>query len=306
MLDALEGTVRALDPAVDTVMVFAPAGEELRCVHAGGRRAEHYAAWSLRRDDPALLPAKAAQCLHRVELRPDDRAIVPTDRYALAAPMIAGSDLAAIVYAASARTAIAEKESIVRAVSHAAAPYLIASERESDRAQATYDGLTGLYTPRAFRRRLQEEAALAQAGARGTFAVWFIDTDHFKRVNDTLGHAAGDAVLQAMAAVLQAHTYDGIDVAARNGGDEFCAVLRDVQKIAAIDRAQRFCEAVAAHDFTSGVRITASIGVAAFPADAKTANELLEIADAAMYHSKGSGRDCVSFAAPGGGFAVYR
>lgn len=136
-----------------------------------------------------------------------------------------------------------------------------------------------------------------------TLALWFIDTDHFKLVNDTLGHAAGDRVLQMMGALVRAHV-TGADTAARNGGDEFCAILRGVQKIAAIERAQRFCRAVREQDFGEGIRITASIGVAALPFDANSADELLEKADAAMYHSKRSGRDCVSFAAAGG-FAVY-
>jgi diguanylate cyclase (GGDEF)-like protein len=101
------------------------------------------------------------------------------------------------------------------------------------------------------------------------------------------------------------HTIPGVDVAARNGGDEFCAILHDVQKIAAIERAHKLCRAVREFDFGAGFPITASIGVAAFPYDAGSANELLEVADAAMYHSKRSGRDRVSFAVDRGTYAAY-
>jgi diguanylate cyclase (GGDEF)-like protein len=108
-----------------------------------------------------------------------------------------------------------------------------------------------------------------------------------------------------MAAVLRDHLIAGVDLAARNGGDEFCAVVTDAHKTGAIERAQRFCTAVRATDFGVRQRITASVGVAAFPYDASDCNALLEIADAAMYHSKRSGRDCVSFAAENATFAVY-
>ena len=89
------------------------------------------------------------------------------------------------------------------------------------------------------------------------------------------------------------------------GGDEFCAVLRNVHKVAAIERAQRFCAGVRACRFGVDVAITASIGVAAYPYDAAEAGELLEAADAAMYHSKREGRDRVSFAVRRDAFAVY-
>jgi diguanylate cyclase (GGDEF)-like protein len=185
-------------------------------------------------------------------------------------------------------------------------PYAIALERELARADATYDGLTGLLTPRALRNRLRDEIARARFGAAAVLTLWFIDTDRFKSVNDTLGHAAGDAVLQGMAELLRSQGVPEVDVAGRNGGDEFCALVHDAQKTVAIERAQAFCEAVRRHDFGIPMQITASVGVASFPHDARDANELLEVADAAMYHSKRTGRDRVSFAVNGATFAVFR
>ncbi len=109
-----------------------------------------------------------------------------------------------------------------------------------------------------------------------------------------------------MAALLRDHVVPGVDLAARNGGDEFCAIVRGAHKVAAIERAQRFCEAVREHDFRVSVPITASIGVASYPYDAAGAGELLELADAAMYHSKRAGRNRVSFTVDGVSFAVYQ
>ena len=136
--------------------------------------------------------------------------------------------------------------------------------------------------------------------------MWFIDTDNFKSVNDTYGHAAGDAALQTMASLLRAHTIPERDVVGRNGGDEFCALILDAQKTTAIDRAQAFCDAVRACAFPAGVPLSASVGVASYPYDANDSSELLEVADAAMYHSKRNGRDRVSFALNATTFATYR
>jgi diguanylate cyclase (GGDEF)-like protein len=305
VLVALDRTMRVLDPSLDAVLMFAPDGEELACVYASGQRTEHFASVRIPRDGTRSLPARAAMCGHRIELAADERPVIPTDRAAVAVPMLGGDGLAAVVYAATMQDRIASTEAIVRAVDQAASPYALAAEREADRRSATYDGLTGLYTPRAFRAQLQEDLAAACLNPHASLALWFVDTDHFKRVNDSFGHRAGDIVLQRMASLLREHTLTDVDIPARNGGDEFCAIVRNVHKVSAIERAQRFCDAVRACDFGIEVPITASIGVAAYPYDAATAAELLEAADAAMYHSKRSGRDRVAFSAGSGSFAVF-
>ena len=305
VLTALDRTLRVLEPSLDSVLIFVPQGEELACVFAQGARTEHFAGMRVRRDHAGSMPARAALCGHRVELSGDARPIIPTDRAALAVPMIGGDGLSAVVYAASAQERIENADLIVRAVAQAASPYALAAEREVDRRSATYDGLTGLYTPRAFREKLQEDLTIARVSRNASIALWFIDTDHFKRVNDTLGHAAGDIVLQRMAGLLREHTLPEVDLPARNGGDEFCAIVRNVHKVSAIERAHRFCQAVRATDFGFEMPVTASIGVAAYPYDATGASELLEVADAAMYHSKRSGRDRVSFCVDRASFAVF-
>ncbi len=164
-------------------------------------------------------------------------------------------------------------------------------------AQATNDGLTGLMVPRAFRRLLAKEISRAQQSRGPCIALWFVDADSFKRINDRYGHQMGDAVLVALSLLLRAHLRCELDIAARHGGDEFCAMLRGTSKSSAIGRAQQFCDAVRAHDFGFPTHVTVSIGVATFPEDAASASALLEAADAAMYRSKRSGGDRVSFAA---------
>ncbi|HUN28614.1 MAG TPA: GGDEF domain-containing protein [Alphaproteobacteria bacterium] len=305
VIETLAQVIRRRDPAIDAVLALTPSGEELECVFAHGARVEHYTGVRLRRDTSDYLPARAALAGHRA--CGAQGLLVPTDRCALAVPMIDAGGLRAVIYASSsAAQGFASEETIVRTIEHAAAPYTIALERELARADATYDGLTGLLTPRAFRNRLRDEIAHARFGVAAVLTLWFVDTDRFKSVNDTLGHAAGDSVLQRMAELLRAQGVPEVDVAGRNGGDEFCALLHDTQKAVAIERAQAFCEAVRRHDFGIPMQITASVGVASFPYDARDANELLEVADAAMYHSKRSGRDRVSFAVNGAAFAVYR
>jgi diguanylate cyclase (GGDEF)-like protein len=306
VLVALDAALRRLNAAIDCILVFVPVGGELVSIYAGGTRAEHFRWVHLCRDDPAALPALAAARGCRAV--PDSRAkpVVPTDRAALSAPLVDSGTLRAVVYASSAKAdALRNADLIVRTIEQACVPYALAIEREADRASAMHDGLTGLIAPRAFRRLLHEE--LMREGLRERIvSLWFIDTDRFKQVNDRLGHRTGDAVLVAMATLLKRHLVADLDVGTRNGGDEFCALIRGASKNQGIERAHELCLAVREHDFGIGVPITASIGIAAFPFDARTSSTLLEAADAAMYHSKRNGRDRVSFVSEPGRYAVLQ
>lgn len=301
---ALARSLQAIAPGIDAMLVFEVEGDELRCAFTSGGRGEHCAGMRVHRAETRSIPALAAARGCRAGLE-GARALLPTDRFALAVPLADADGVCAVVYLAASSGAVADVEEVVRLVEHATEPLALARERERDRRRATFDALTGLLTPRAFRERLHELIAAARFSPSLMACLWFIDTDHFKRVNDTFGHAAGDAVLQRMARLLSEHTVAGVDLVGRNGGDEFCAIVRDVPKSVAIERAQAFCKAVRACDFGVDAAVSASVGVAAFPFDARSASELLELADAAMYHSKRSGRDRVSFALDPGTFAVY-
>ena len=308
VLASLDRTLRGIDPAIDSVLVFAPSGDELACVYSGGLRAEHFRRLRLRRGVGAQLPVRAADSGRRAVYPGDGDPLMPNDRDALAMPIGDGRRLLGVVYVSSVRAGAdrATRESLVRAIEQAAMPYAIALEREADRTEATHDGLTGLLAPRAFRRQLHAEFARAGRLHDPMLSLWFVDTDSFKAINDRFGHRAGDAVLQGIASLLLLRLDPELDLAARNGGDEFCALIRGATKSVAIERAAEFCAAVRRHDFGVGVPVTASIGVATYPYDASSSSGLLEAADAAMYHSKRNGRNCISFAVERGGFASLR
>jgi diguanylate cyclase (GGDEF)-like protein len=158
---------------------------------------------------------------------------------------------------------------------------------------ATRDTLTGLLNRRRFREVLDEAVGLASRG--GSIAVAIVDIDHFKPVNDRLGHDAGDTVLQAIAAQVQALLRPG-EAAGRLGGDEFALVLRE-----GVDAARERCEALRAtieqlHGELpdGGDPVTLSIGVAG--GGGRGASELLKAADRALLAAKAAGRNAVRVA----------
>jgi chemotaxis family two-component system sensor kinase Cph1 len=154
---------------------------------------------------------------------------------------------------------------------------------------ALHDPLTGL----ANRRLIMDRLEHALAGGL-ELAVLFVDLDAFKSVNDTFGHDAGDAVLGAVARVIEASTRPH-DSVARIGGDEFIVLCEATTTDAAAAIASRIVEALRAPLDIGGrsVTVTASVGVASAPAGA-SAVAVLQLADAAMYRAKGEGRDQVS------------
>lgn len=304
VLSAVATALASVHPRIDALAVFRPSADELTCVCVVGVRVEHVRGLRLRRD-ARVVPAAAAQRGHRVSPGSSALPLVPTDRFAVAVPMYDGSSLLAVAYAGSpAALDPALADAVVEVIERAALPYAVALEREDERADAARDCLTDLLTPRAFRRYLEDEAARVSSARQ--FCLWYVDIDGFKAVNDRFGHRAGDAALRAIAALLERHLVVGLDVGARNGGDEFCALLRATGKRRAIERALAFGDAVRAQDFVVPAALSASVGIAAYPHDATSPAELLEIADAAMYHSKRQGRDRVSFALTKGAYAALR
>ena len=304
--------VRAIAPAIDGVLLFEEHEGSLRCTAAYGERFAYYAGSRVALDDDGALPARALRAGHRVTLHEAGaRPLHPNDRGALAVPLAVGAGRGCALAVVTRGTL--EREEIERLVTLAevAAPaYRIALEREHDRRRAEYDGLTGLLTPRAFRQRLGILLDRARFVPTARLALLFIDTDRFKQWNDAYGHAAGDALLRELARALRAAVRSDDDLVARNGGDEFCLVFTETGKATAIERADALRRRIGALDVgvlrppgsDAVVAISASIGVAAFPADASSASEVLERADAAMYHSKSTGRDGVSYSGLDGTF----
>jgi diguanylate cyclase (GGDEF)-like protein len=165
-----------------------------------------------------------------------------------------------------------------------------------------HDELTGLLTSKSFFSELRREAARAEFEAR-PFCVLMMDIDHFKTVNDTYGHLTGSQTLEEIGDCITQALRAG-DVAARFGGEEFAAFLLDADILQGLVAAERVRAAVEQQDFTitryssssdapRTHHITISIGVAAFPDDARDPIELIEQADTALYRAKRNGRNRV-------------
>jgi diguanylate cyclase (GGDEF)-like protein len=161
------------------------------------------------------------------------------------------------------------------------------------REQAMTDPLTGLYNRRYLVEFLQREWIRARR-KEGSLGVIMVDLDHFKRINDTFGHAAGDYVLTAVSALLRMHIRSS-DIVCRYGGEEFALVLPDASLDGVRRRAEDIQAAIGRLDLRYGAmplgRITASLGVALFPDHADGPDGVLHAADGALYAAKDAGRD---------------
>ena len=157
---------------------------------------------------------------------------------------------------------------------------------------ATHDSLTDLPNRATYSEALA--AAIADAGSRGgRFVILFVDLDHFKFINDSLGHEAGDALLKQTAARLRASVREG-DLVARLGGDEFVLLCKDPSDLEDIEAlASRVLQAAIRPVTLLGQerRVSASVGVAVYPDDGDTERTLMKSADTAMYTAKQDGKN---------------
>jgi two-component system cell cycle response regulator len=162
--------------------------------------------------------------------------------------------------------------------------------------QAMHDPLTGVFNRRAILARLSKELSRARR-EDGRLSVGMCDLDHFKKINDTLGHQAGDEVLVAFTRCIQAHLRD-YDSIGRYGGDEFLVIAIGARGQAFESLYERLRARVAATEIvtnTGNVSLTISIGVAQ-RTDQSTAEALIAAADAALYRAKAEGRNRVAHA----------
>jgi diguanylate cyclase (GGDEF)-like protein/PAS domain S-box-containing protein len=174
------------------------------------------------------------------------------------------------------------------------------SARRRDEARlnalANYDTLTSLPNRALFHQRLQRSLVHAERFNEG-LAVLFIDLDRFKNVNDTLGHDAGDRVLQAVAARLKTCLRE-VDTLARLGGDEFAVLIEQVTDTRMVGSVARKLLKTVAEVLMLGEQeyhITASIGISTYPADGSDGTALLKYADIAMYRAKERGKNNAQF-----------
>lgn len=165
--------------------------------------------------------------------------------------------------------------------------------------QARFDSLTDLANRSYFRRQLEQWLSYCKRRQQ-SFALLFIDLDHFKEINDSLGHDAGDGLLVEVAKLLRNHTREG-DILGRPGGDEFVLLLKDVSKpedacLVATSLLQRLQQPIQVSGRT--LYIKASIGIAMYPQDGTDATTLLKHSDLAMYAAKNQGRGSSAFFNP--------
>jgi diguanylate cyclase (GGDEF)-like protein len=180
-------------------------------------------------------------------------------------------------------------------------------ERENlYREMSTIDGLTRLTNRRSFIERGHSELSRAQRTGSGGVACVMVDLDHFKKINDTWGHHAGDQVLVTASAIMMASARQ-YDEVGRYGGEEFALLLPGTTLESAALVAERIRAKIEATEVEvdgKTIRMTASFGVACYPAPGmETLNDLLKAADVALYQAKESGRNRVCLAAPTPGAA---
>ena len=203
---------------------------------------------------------------------------------------------------------MAPAEFILRAIDYGGEPHNAIAVRDlRDRKKAEddirflahHDGLTGLPNRNFFNARLDEEIEAHRASAR-SLAVFCLDLDRFKEVNDLFGHAAGDAVLKRVAECVTG-VLDHTQTMARLGGDEFAIIVTDIAGPVAAGRVAEAIIDALHRDYEtspSGHFVSTSIGIAIYPADAGDRRGLLTHADTALYRAKADGRAAYRFFEP--------
>ncbi len=257
--------------------------------------------WALRRAQPHWVRDAGGEliCSH---VTPASKS---TLRY-LCVPVFAQGETIGLLHLQRARTEVLENGNLTEATLNLAVT--VAEEvglalaslklRETLREQSIRDPLTGLYNRRFLEEFLMRELARADR-KKHPLTIITLDIDHFKRINDTLGHSAGDMVLRRIGLLLQGYVRES-DIACRIGGEEFALLLPEVPISIAAQRAEDIRKAVhdmsLKHEDQELGAITVSLGVAAFPEHGTTPELLIRAADQALYDAKYAGRDRVAYA----------
>lgn len=297
--------VRLFPDAVGCVSATAPNGGLVDTVARWGEERESATfhaddCWALRRGRPHLVDEAASGplCRHLA-----GRGL----RGALCVPMMAHGELLGVLTLGvhdPGRLDEARRRLAMTVAEHVALAVANLKLRETLQSQSIRDPLTGLFNRRYMEESLERELRRARRGGH-TVGVIMLDLDHFKPLNDTWGHAAGDEMLRAAAGVLQ-RSIRAEDIACRYGGEEFVLILPEVTLDDAASRAESIRQSARAlrvpfHRQVIGP-LTLSAGVAVFPDHGPSADALLRAADAALYEAKARGRDRVAVNRAGGLF----
>jgi diguanylate cyclase (GGDEF)-like protein len=212
-------------------------------------------------------------------------------------PMVAQDAGLGLIYIRGARVGATLSETTVRffevMASTAANAFRNAQLFEEVEHRAQTDFLTGLPNHRVFQTTLSTELGRAQRHNH-PLSLLIIDLDFLKEVNDRFGHPTGDMVIRTIAESIRSSCRD-IDLAARYGGEEFTVILPETSLNGAIQTANRIRERIAAQHFVEIGNITASIGVSNYPVNALGKEDLIRVADQALYVAKHGGRDRVAY-----------
>ncbi len=257
---------------------------------------EGIAGWAAREGKPLLVPDVRAD--PRFAARFDEAAAFET-RAALAVPLRCKGRTLGVIEVISGPEGPPFSDGDLRTLARFAdyAAIAIDNARNFRRIEelAIQDDHTGLYNARYLYRQLEVEIGRARRFSH-PLSLLFFDLDRFKTVNDTYGHQHGSALLREVGEILRA-TLRSVDVPIRYGGDEFVALLPETDRAHARLAVERLRTAISERFFLAdrglGVRLTASFGIATFPDDASTGDELMRQADLAMYRVKENGRDGV-------------
>jgi diguanylate cyclase (GGDEF)-like protein len=280
-------------------------GGAIFVINAERNLAEATATWGEMRKDSLVFAPNDCWAIRRGSIHPADDLQAQLrcshtqadSGNCLCVPLVGNGETLGILHLQGFRSVPGSHEHAVLATMAARTGVTLANIRlrENLFRQSIRDGLTGLYN----RRYLDDALLLEERRCKRSgqlFGVMMIDLDHFKQVNDTYGHEAGDAVLQRFAEVLRKQTRGG-DIPCRYGGEEFTVVLPGASLAQSQQRAQTLREAVVAETFSHGGqdlgRISVSIGVAEFPHSGDDALEVLHAADRALYEAKHGGRNRV-------------
>ena len=169
---------------------------------------------------------------------------------------------------------------------------------------AITDKLTDVYNRRSFQNIIRAEFLKAKTRPKVGLSLIMLDIDHFKRINDTYGHTAGDFILQSVAGIVEECLRDGVDVLARYGGEEFAVIMPRTDLPTARVVAERIRKAVAERiinlDNKKDVSLTVSLGVVSVNKETRDSEYLIRLADKCLYSAKGMGRNRVVWWDPQG------
>jgi diguanylate cyclase (GGDEF)-like protein len=260
-----------------------------------------------RRPDSALSPLSSGDIEHVERLvEPGETALAVLDldsagieqpadglrRWLVWLPLLVAGDEVGVLVGWATRPLSLEDEHIEAATlfaPHAAALIDVAQALRREQRAAVTDSLTGLLNRRGLEKRFLEEIERAERAHR-QLAVIIVDCDGLKAINDRGGHELGDSVLLHVARCLKTQKR-AADVAGRLGGDEFAVLMPEIDQDGALAAAERLRLSLVDEVLADGQLVTATFGVATYPADGRTAVDLLRAADQALYWAKTSGRN---------------